>query len=73
MGCLTSEHWNPTKKEIEDWLDQKLHEFVTQEDRTPQITKKRFLDCYVYTEIHKIFFVTFSLELYDWIARLADS
>jgi len=38
------EHWNPTKEEIEDWLDQKLHKFVIQENKTPQISKKRWLD-----------------------------
>ena len=68
-----SEHWNPAKKEIEDWLDQKLHEFVVQENKTPQISEKRWLDHHIYTEIHKIFFTSFSLELYEWIARLADS
>ena len=30
------------------------------------------MDHYIYTEIHKIFFVS-SSELYDWMARLADS
>jgi len=67
------EHSNPTKNEIEGWLDQKLHEFVAQENITPQISEKRWSDRYVYTEIHEIFFTSFSLELYDWIARLADS
>jgi len=61
------------KKEIEEWLDQKLHEFVVQENKTPQISEKRWLDRYVYTEIQEIFFASFSSELYDWIARLADS
>lgn len=68
-----SEHWNPTKKEIEEALDQKLHEFVVQEKKTLQISEKRWLDCYIYTKIHEIFFVPFSSELYDWIARLANS
>ena len=69
MSC----HWNPTKKEIEEWLDKKLHEFVTQENRTPQISEKRWLDCYVNTKIHEIFFTSFSSEQYEWITRLADS
>jgi len=29
MGCVMSHHWNPTKNEIEDWLDRKIHEFTT--------------------------------------------
>jgi len=31
------------------------------------------LDCYLYIEIHKIFFASFPTELYEWIAKLADS
>ena len=64
---------DPTKKEIEDWLDQKLHEFVLEENKTPQISKKRWQDRYIYTEIHEIFFMSFLTELYECIARLADS
>ena len=68
MSC----HWNPTKKEIEEWLDKKIHEFATQENRTLQVSEKRWLDRYVYTEIHEIFFGSFPSELYEWIVRLAD-
>ena len=60
-----SKHRNPTKKEIEEWLDQKLHEFMVQENKTLQIYEKRWLDHYVYMEIHEIFFASFSSELYD--------
>ena len=69
MSC----HWNPTKEEIEEWLDKKLHEFVTQENKTLQISMKRWLDRYIYTEIHEILFASFLSELYNWIARLSDS
>lgn len=68
-----SEHWNPTEKETEEWLDQKIHKFVIQESRTLQLSEKRWLDRYVYTKIYKIFFASFPSELYDWIMRLADS
>ena len=68
-----SKHWNPTKKEIEEWLDKKIHEFAAQENRNPQVSKEQWLDRYLYTEIHEIFFAYFSTELYEWIARLADS
>jgi len=68
-----SEHWNPTKKELEDWLDQKLHEFVVQENRNPQISEEGWLDRYIYMDIHEIFFIIFLIELYEWIVRLVDS
>ena len=69
MSC----HLNPTNKEIEEWLDKKIHEFVTQENRTLEVSKKRWLDHYLYMEIHEIFITSFSFELYEWIVRLADS
>ena len=68
-----SYHWNPTKKGIEEWLDKKIHEFATQENKNPRLSKEEWLDCYLYTEIHEIFFASFPYELYEWIAKLADS
>ena len=68
-----SYHWNPTKKEIEHWLDRKIHEFVAQENRNPRLEKENSLDEYIYLEIQNIFFCSFPVELYEWIVKLADS
>ena len=35
--------------------------------------EERWPDHCIYTEIHEIFLATFSLELYEWITRPADS
>jgi len=32
-------HWNPTKKEIEEWLDKKIHEFAVQENKNLKVSK----------------------------------
>ena len=66
-------HWNLTKKGIEDWLDRKIHEFAVQKDKNMQPSKEDFLDCYLYTEIHEIFFASFPIDLYEWIAKLEGS
>ena len=66
-------HWNPTKKEIGDWLDRKIHEFAAQKNKNSWLTKKQWLDRYLYTEIHEIFFFSFPIELYEWITKLADN
>ena len=66
-------HWNPTKKGIEDWLDRKIHEFVAHKNRNLWLSKEEWLDCYLYREIHEIFFASFPTELYEWIVKLADS
>lgn len=54
-------------------MDRKIHEFMAQEKRNPQLTKEQWLDRYLYTEIHEIFFSSFPVELYEWIVKLADS
>ena len=68
-----SYQWNLTKKGIEEWLDRKIHEFVAHENKNPQLSKEEWLDCYLYMEIHEIFFTSFPTELYEWIAKLADN
>lgn len=72
MRCVMLHHWNPTKKEIEVWLDRKIHEFMSQENRNPQLMKEQWLYRYMYTTIHEIFFSSFLVELYEWIMKLAD-
>ena len=62
--------WNPIKKEIKHWLDRKIHEFTAQENRNPRLMKEQWLDRYLYTEIHKIWFCSFTVELYEWIIKL---
>ena len=71
--CVMSYHWNPTKKEIEGWLDRRIHEFATQENIKLRLSKEEWLDSYLYTEIHEIFFTSFPTELHEWIAKLVDS
>lgn len=68
-----SYHWNLNKNEIEGWLDMRIHEFAVQENRNPQLSKEEWLDYYLYTEIHEIFFASFPTELYEWIAKLAHT
>ena len=68
-----SYHWNPTKKEIGDWLGRKIHEFAAQENRSLQLTKEQWLDRYLYIDIHNIFLCSFPVELYESIMKLGDS
>ena len=53
-------------------MDRKIHEFIAQENRNLRLTKEQWLDRYLYTEIHEIFFCSFLVELYEWITKLAD-
>jgi len=66
-------HWNPAKNEIEKWLGQNIHEFPTQKNKNPCLSNEEWLNRYLYIEIHEIFFCTFPIELYEWLAKLTDS
>ena len=46
---------------------------MTQENINPQVSKEQWLECYLYMEIHEIFFASFPSELYEWIEKLTDS
>ena len=70
--CVMSHHWNSTKKGIEKWLDRKIHEFAAQENKNPCLSKEEWLNRYLYMKIHEIFFYTFPIELYEWLAKLKD-
>lgn len=61
------------KKELEDWWDLKLRELAVQENINLRISEEQWLDHYIFTDIHEIFFVTFLIKLYEWIAKLADN
>jgi len=68
--CVMWRKWIPTKKEIEKLIDQKLHEFVAQENKNLCLSKEEWLNRYPYTEEHKIFFCSFPCKLYEWLAKL---
>ena len=54
-------------------MDRRIHEIATQENRNLQLSKEEWLDFYLHTEVHKIFFVSFPIELYEWIMNLVDN
>ena len=35
--------WFPTKKEIEKWIDRKVHAFMAQENMSPKLSKEQWL------------------------------
>ena len=53
-------------------MDRKIHEFAVQDNINMHLTKDELLDRYLYTKIHEIFFCTFPIDLYEWIAKLVD-
>ena len=64
--------WHPELSEIEAWFETKTKEFVEIENKSPKRDSEAWLQKYIYTDIHEVFFATFPLELHSWLTRLAD-
>jgi hypothetical protein len=65
--------WNPTKAEIESWLRTKELEFAQKDNINPRIKPHKYLEKYVFTNLHEVFFCDFPHLLQEWILRLKDN
>jgi hypothetical protein len=65
--------WNPTKAEIKSWLKPKELEFLQKDNRNPKVTPHKYLEKYVFTNLHEVFFCDFPHLLQEWILRLKDN
>jgi hypothetical protein len=51
--------WNPTKEEIGRWLKMKELEFAQKDSRNPKLTPCKYLEKYVFSDLHEAFFCDF--------------
>ena len=51
--------WRPTKEEIRQWLDTKEIKFVVDQNKNPRINAEKWIQRYVFTDLHEIFFADF--------------
>jgi hypothetical protein len=65
--------WNPTKAEIESWLKTKELEFAQKDNINPRVTLRKYLEKYVFTDLHEVLFCDFPHLLQEWILRLKDN
>jgi hypothetical protein len=65
--------WNPTKEEIKIWLRTKEIEFFQKDNRNPRVTPCKYLEKYVFIDLHEVFFCDFPHLLQQWILRLKDN
>ena len=65
-------YWNPTKEELNQWVESTEREFVVTENKSPTLTIEDWLQKHIFTDIHTIFFATYGNELYDWLSKLTD-
>jgi hypothetical protein len=48
-------------------------EFAQKDNRNPRVTPHKYLEKYVFTDLHEVFFCDFPHLLYEWILRLKDN
>ena len=63
----------PSKEEIKSWVESKEKEFVEKENINPRLSVEDWLQRYIFTDLHEIFFGTFPSELHAWLSRLEES
>ena len=59
------------KNEIEDRMDSKMLVFTQEESTGTRLSTKNWIDEYIYSDIHEIFFAKFPILLHEWVSRLA--
>ena len=64
--------WHPELSEIEAWFETKAKEFAETENINLNRDSEAWLQKYIYTDIHKVFFAMFPSELHLWLVTLAD-
>jgi len=57
---------------MHDWLKMKELEFSIKESINPIIDAERWLQRYIYFEIHEIFCVDFPIILVEWLLKLCE-
>jgi hypothetical protein len=48
-------------------------EFAQKDNRNPSITPCKYLDKYVFMDLHEVFFYDFPHQVQEWILRLKDN
>jgi hypothetical protein len=61
--------WRPIKEEIIYWWKTKYIDFSLEKNHNKWINAKDWLQRYVFTYLHEIFFVDFMNVLEEWIRR----
>jgi hypothetical protein len=65
--------WFPSKTEIQKWIEDQERDFAEAQNKNPKLSTEDWLQRYIFTDIHEIFFGGIHQELFEWLARLADT
>ena len=64
--------WRPSVKEIGDWIEETYFKFAEQENKDPRCSSDEFLQRYIFSDVHEIFFGSIHIELHQWLSRLTE-
>jgi hypothetical protein len=64
--------WNPMKEYIERWLKTKELEFAQKDNINPKLTPHKYINKYVFSDLHEVFFCDFPHLLQEWLLRLKE-
>lgn len=63
--------WYLTKLEIQEWVAEKEKlEFVEAEKKYLLLSVEEWLEEYIYSDVHEVFFVEFPIILYEWLLNI---
>jgi hypothetical protein len=65
--------WFPSKTKIQKWIEDQEKDLVESHNKNPNLSTEYWLERYIFTDIHEIFFGRIHQELYEWLARLEDT
>ena len=61
------------KAEIKIWLKMKELDFLPKDNIKPELTPRKYLDKYVFNDLHAVFFYDFPHLLQEWLLRLKEN
>jgi hypothetical protein len=65
--------WFPSKTNIQKWIEEKEKDFGEAQNKNPKLSIEDWLQRYIFTNIHEMFFGGIHQEFSEWLARLADT
>jgi hypothetical protein len=48
--------WFPSKTKIQKWIEDKEKDFAESQNKNPNLSTEDWLEIYIFTDIHEIFF-----------------
>ena len=62
--------WHPMKLKIQSRVDAKELDFAQKEIEGSRWASTKWLEWYIYFDIHEILFSEFRIVLYEWLSKL---